>query len=174
MDKVHATFQSIGQSSPGGASRDRIRRVCRYLGKRNYSERWLQIKLKLGGQPCPKPSEELIADLKRMFAIYAFAAQWLLRNTDRLKPRKTLLPYPYVYIQILRIMDDWNGTHEYERHKWYWQQLKTRSKVQLNDVRWKIVLDKINEDRKFIQNGVDAPLSNRLWHFKPLYRTIHG
>lgn len=109
-----------------------------------------------------------------MFAIYAFAAQWLLKNTDKLKPRKTLLTYPYVYVQIIRILDEWTGLDNYETQKWYWQQLKTRSKVQLNDIRWKIVLDKINDDRKFFVQDEETPHSNKLWPYKPLYRTIHG
>lgn len=106
-----------------------------------------------------------------MFSIYAFAAMWLLRNTDLMYPRHFLLTYNYVYLQILRILDFWEGTDYFRRYHAYFVLPKTRSKVWLNDQRWSHVVDKINKDR---ENLSQSNWRNRPWPKKPLYTFIYG
>lgn len=180
--------QQTGSASIEHASRSRIRATCgrialrtvsaqptldfkerrRLLGRlRNYAERWYQIKCRLVGH-VPAVDPTLMANCKLLFHIYSTHAMSVRsRGLDSWGPRKVLLTYPYVTVQILRILDYWEAqegkrTDYYLKHSWYWPRLKTASKLRANDERWVLVVEDINLVRRNYRK--DCPnMGNRPW-----------
>ena len=156
------------------ASRSHVTGACARLGRRNYSERWWQLKLRLLGlRVTPDPA--LFADVKLLFYIYARAAQ-AVRDRSRAADyadawgrRKVLLTYPLVTIQLFRILDHWEeGARRIcDRHAWYWPRLKTPAKLRSFDARWKLVVDEINVYRKHY-DPMGPNVANRPWPYMPL------
>jgi hypothetical protein len=120
-----------------------------------------------------RPHYDLVIMIKRLFALYVFAGTWILEKTLLWYPRRTLLSYNYVYCQLLRIIDAWAGTDFYLKHSWYFVNLKTKTKLKITDERWKHVVDKIAEDRKWVDPS-DKGLVNQKWPYLPLYPVLYG
>lgn len=91
--------------------------------------------------------------------------------------RKVLLTYPYVFLQLFRILDHWaesatgRSPRIYDRHGWYWPVLKTPAKLRANEIRWALVLAEINTYRKHYP-PLGPNMANRPWPYLPLEEAL--
>lgn len=79
------------------------------LAPKKYLEKWLTIRVKLGAEPHPIPSSELIATMRRLF--WVLEARWR-QNRDTHVGRKSLPNYSYIFRQLLLYI----SVDEYETH----------------------------------------------------------
>lgn len=175
IDQIRKTIEQEIGGLAEHASRARIRRVCAYLGKPVYAERWWQIHLRLRDLPLStdRPPKDLVRLVKKLFAVVVVASNYILRKTALWAPRKTLLCYNVTYNQILRQVDLWYGTHWFDAYRWYFVVLKTKSKLKKCDERWEHLVNKINEDRKFVEDD-DMRVENRKWTYMKLYPMFYS
>jgi hypothetical protein len=122
--------------------------------------------------PSP-PTKDLVRLVKKLFAVVVVASNYILRKTALWAPRKTLLCYNVTYNQILRQVDLWYGTHWFETYRWYFVVLKTKSKLKKCDERWEHLVNRINEDRKFVEDD-DMRVENRKWTYMKLYPMFYS
>lgn len=173
VERIAQVVQSVCGGLPELASRERIRRICAYLGKPNYGERWWQIHLKLADLPLDfdRPPSLLVSYMKKLFTIYCTTGLYILRNTNLWAPRKTLLNYYYVFRQELRMLDFWFDTTWYNHYAHRFPPLKTREKIELSDQRWAIVCQQVNKQREFMgPEDESTPLEHRKWPYLPLLK----
>ena len=172
VDRVKTVIKTVCGGLPEHASRERIRRVCNYLGRPGYGERWWQIHLKLANLPLSfyRPPEVLITAVKKLFTVYCTTGLYILRSTKLWHPRKTLLSYNYVFRQLLRLLDEWYDCDWHDIFGHRFPLLKTREKIILSDQRWLTLCNQVNMNRRWFTepDNVHTLIENRKWAFKPL------
>lgn len=177
VDAIAHVIKTICGGLPEWASRERIRRVCSYLGKPGYGERWWQIHLKLNDLPLSfhRPPGFMITIMKLLFAIYCTTAEHILRTTDLWHPRKTLLSFPYAFRQFMRLIDYWLNTQFHAEYSYRFPLLKTRDKIILTDARWAILCEKVNHSRSRYTDPEtpETPFEHRKWPHMPLMRVAN-
>jgi len=139
----------LSGGDPTQLSKDRIRRIAKLLGCKEYGERWWKIKKKVccGRLRQQYMSEHTIYWLQSSFEQYKTAFQHMVKyNMFKKKRSKNLLHYNYVYTQLLKIHDAVYGTDWLKKHGWWFNLVKTRKRIVQCDEDWEQVLEYLNRE----------------------------
>ena len=147
----------LGRYLTGGdltlLSKQRLRRLSKQLGCKEYGERWWKTYKVVNNIPEGENRipEYVIAWLKTWFELYKMICRHMIKF-GMLGNRKTLLSYNYVYRQLLWFHDHAHGTDWLGKYGWWFNVVKTQKRGVQCDQHWKYILDYAKE-----KQGLDLP-----------------